>query len=80
MSDPDKNVPWNEMINIRAVARTADGNPEIGMLELQIYPLPFTCLEEFSAHLREVAFKWLTEKEISSGEMTQVSKTSGGLH
>jgi hypothetical protein len=69
----------NDGIHIRAAMYTAPHDETVGMLQIQITPLPVEIITPLADHLRKVVLALLTEKQITSGEITEIPTVPPGV-
>lgn len=62
----------NEGIHVRATMFTAPDDETVGMLQIQIMPLPAEIVQPLADYLRDATLAWLTAKQIASGRITEV--------
>lgn len=67
-----------DRIHIRAVLFTAPDDDSVGMLQVQIMPLPAEIVQPLADHIHDAALAWLTEKQITSGAVTEIPPVPAG--
>ena len=67
----DKTLPDGDGgVNIRAIGRQAQGNPNVSMIEFQVWPIPTTLVEELANHMQVTTNNFLKDKGIVDGNVT----------
>lgn len=59
-------------VEVQAIVRLHPDNPQIALLETRIWPIPVQITEELAECIRTAAHKWLTERGLTSPEITDI--------
>lgn len=68
----------DEGIQIRAVMLTPPDDETVGMLQIQIVPLPVGIIVPLADYIRDAALAWLTVQQITTGQITEISSALPG--
>jgi hypothetical protein len=59
-------------IHIRAALFTAPDDDSVATLQIQVVPLPTALAQPLADFIRDAALAWLTQKQITSGQFTEI--------
>lgn len=67
-----------EGIHVRATVFFPPDDETVGMLQVQIVPLPAVVLQPLADFIRDATLAWLTQKRITNGQITEIPLASPG--